>query len=102
MESLLKLFGKFSVSRGTMVRWHKVVWFTQCNPRMAFILWMAMRGKLQTQDRIMVRNNDIGMKCPLCKKVNDSHNHLFFECEYSKNIWEKLKGKMEHSWLSTL
>ena len=48
----------------------------------------------------MVWNNDIGMKCPLCKKVNDSHNHLFFECEYSKNIWEKLKGKMEHSWLS--
>ena len=41
VESLLKLFGKFSISRGTMVRWHKVVWFTQCNPRMAFILWMA-------------------------------------------------------------
>ena len=32
---------------GNKVKWHKVVWFSQCNPRMAFILWMAIRGKLQ-------------------------------------------------------
>ncbi|PWA70878.1 reverse transcriptase zinc-binding domain-containing protein [Artemisia annua] len=37
----------------SMVRWNKVVWFSQCNPRMAFILWMAVKERLQTQDRIM-------------------------------------------------
>ena len=40
------------------------------------------------------------MKCPLCNKENDSHNHLFFEYEYSKVIWESLKGKMENGWMS--
>ncbi|PWA65424.1 reverse transcriptase zinc-binding domain-containing protein [Artemisia annua] len=35
------------------VAWNKVVWFSQGNTRHAFILWMAIKGKLQTQDRIM-------------------------------------------------
>ena len=85
---------------GSKVEWHKVVWFSQCNPRMAFILWMALRGKLQTQDRIMRWNNDPDMKCSLCKKVHDSHNHLFFECDFSKSIWCGLKQKMGNVWMS--
>ena len=67
---------------------------------MAFILWMAIKEKLQTQDRILKWSNDQSMKCPLCKKVNDSHDHLFFECEYSKTIWIELKSKMEIAWMS--
>lgn len=79
------------------VNWCKVVWFSQCNPRMAFILWMAIKGRLQTQDRVMKWNNDPNMKCRLCNMVNDSHSHYFFECEYSKSIWVDLKAKMENN-----
>ena len=32
-------------------------------------------------------------ECSLCKDGLDSHNHLFFECEYAKEIWEKLRSK---------
>ena len=85
---------------GRVVKWNKVVWFSQCNPRMAFILWMAMRCKLQTQDRIMRWNNDTNMKCALCNNVQDSHNHLFFECLYSKHIWSCLKKKLRKEWLT--
>ncbi|GJX65786.1 RNA-directed DNA polymerase, eukaryota, reverse transcriptase zinc-binding domain protein [Tanacetum coccineum] len=34
------------------VLWHKHVWFSQCIPRHSFILWMAIKGRLKTQDRI--------------------------------------------------
>ncbi|GKA31462.1 RNA-directed DNA polymerase, eukaryota, reverse transcriptase zinc-binding domain protein [Tanacetum coccineum] len=37
---------------GPEVMWHKHVWFSQCIPRHAFILWMALKGRLKTQDRI--------------------------------------------------
>ena len=37
---------------------------------------------------------------PSVQEGNDSHNHLFFESEFSKKIWEKLKEKMENRWLS--
>ena len=76
-----------------IVNWSKVVWFAQCNPRCAFILWMAIHGKLSTQDRIMKWKSTV-LLCPLCNKENDSHSHLFFKCEFSKKIWEKLKGKL--------
>ena len=82
------------------VKWCNVVWFSQCNPRMAFVLWMAVKRRLQTQDRVMKWNNDFNMKCPLCNLVNDSHSHLFFECEFSKEIWSDLKAKMEINWMA--
>ncbi|GJV60792.1 reverse transcriptase zinc-binding domain-containing protein [Tanacetum coccineum] len=80
---------------GNVVNWSKVVWFSKCNPRMVFIMWMALRNRLQTQGRIMVWSNDQNLKCPLCKKVNDSHNHLFFECDYAISIWTHLKMKID-------
>ncbi|GJZ41493.1 RNA-directed DNA polymerase, eukaryota, reverse transcriptase zinc-binding domain protein [Tanacetum coccineum] len=52
------------------------------------------------KDRIMAWSSDQHMKCPLCKVINDSHNHLFFECEYSSEIWDQLKKKMDNKWLA--
>lgn len=77
------------------VIWNKIVWFSQCNPRFAFVLWMAIKWRLQTQDRLMKWNSNQNMKCPLCDLVNDSHNHLFFECDFSKTIWDSLMEKLE-------
>nr|GEV66261.1 hypothetical protein [Tanacetum cinerariifolium] len=77
------------------VKWSKVIWFSQCYPIYAFILWMAVKGRLQTQDRVAVWNLNNNMKCPLCNKTNDSHTHLFFECGYSDMIWKALSGKMK-------
>ncbi|GKB04035.1 RNA-directed DNA polymerase, eukaryota, reverse transcriptase zinc-binding domain protein [Tanacetum coccineum] len=61
----------------------------------AFILWMAVKGRLQTQDRVAVWNLNNNMKCSMCNKTNDSHSHLFFECEYSNKIWKDLSGGMK-------
>ncbi|GKE87302.1 RNA-directed DNA polymerase, eukaryota, reverse transcriptase zinc-binding domain protein, partial [Tanacetum coccineum] len=89
----------------------------------AFIIWMAVKGRLktqdrvavwnlnnnmkcsmcnktndshlQTQDKVAVRNLNNNMKCSMCNKTNDSHSHLFFECEYSNKIWKDLSGTMK-------
>ncbi|KAF5822234.1 putative reverse transcriptase zinc-binding domain-containing protein [Helianthus annuus] len=59
--------------------------------------WLIFRRKLSTQDRIHVWNMASGsmnlMCCLLCKKGMDSHNHLFFECSYSNQIWCSLRSK---------
>ncbi|GKF26445.1 RNA-directed DNA polymerase, eukaryota, reverse transcriptase zinc-binding domain protein [Tanacetum coccineum] len=75
------------------VPWYKAIWFSQCNPRCAFILWMAVKEKLATQDRMMKRNKSL-LLCPLCSRCNDSHDHLFFRCDFSAKIWDVLKYKM--------
>ncbi|GJU98053.1 RNA-directed DNA polymerase, eukaryota, reverse transcriptase zinc-binding domain protein [Tanacetum coccineum] len=40
------------------VSWWKIIWFPQCNPRCAFILWMEIKEKLATQDKMMEWNKD--------------------------------------------
>ncbi|GKD62406.1 reverse transcriptase zinc-binding domain-containing protein [Tanacetum coccineum] len=67
MEFSSKVVWELLSQQHTLVRWNKVVWHSQCNPRLAFILWMAIKGRLQTQDRIMVWSNDSSMECPLSR-----------------------------------
>ncbi|GJV58010.1 RNA-directed DNA polymerase, eukaryota, reverse transcriptase zinc-binding domain protein [Tanacetum coccineum] len=76
------------------VNWWKLVWYSQSNPRCAFILWMAIKGKILTQDRMMKWSKEI-LVCPLCRTTFDSHTHLFFQCEYSAKIYDGLKEKMK-------
>ncbi|GKC16918.1 RNA-directed DNA polymerase, eukaryota, reverse transcriptase zinc-binding domain protein [Tanacetum coccineum] len=46
--------------RNDAVNWYHVVWFSQCNPKQAFILWMEIQGKLLTQDRMAwAQGNDL-------------------------------------------
>ena len=77
-----------------VVKWWKAIWFSQCNPRWAFTLWMAAKRKLLTQDRMMKWSTD-NLLCPLCKNTHDSHNHLFFQCEYSKEVWKRMKKEIK-------
>ncbi|GJS26786.1 RNA-directed DNA polymerase, eukaryota, reverse transcriptase zinc-binding domain protein [Tanacetum coccineum] len=84
---------------GPQVHWNHVVWFSQYNPRQAFILWLAMQKKLMTQDRILKWQQGVILKCPLCNICADNHEHLFFNCSYSTCVWDRLKvkGKMENT-----
>ncbi|GJR16461.1 reverse transcriptase zinc-binding domain-containing protein [Tanacetum coccineum] len=58
-----------------------------------YVLWMAILGKLQTQDKIFQWNNDATMKCSLRNLCMDSHDHLFFQCKYAADVWEAVKDK---------
>nr|GEZ63584.1 hypothetical protein [Tanacetum cinerariifolium] len=78
-----------------IVKWHHVIWFFQFNPKHAFMMWMAIQGRLMTQDRIKIWKKDDDLKCPLCKKVADSHKHLFYECEYSIKVWKEMRQFMK-------
>ncbi|GJW36209.1 RNA-directed DNA polymerase, eukaryota, reverse transcriptase zinc-binding domain protein, partial [Tanacetum coccineum] len=76
-------------------KWHNVVWFSQLNPKHAFVLWIAIQRRLLTQDRIMVWNKDEDLKCSMCKLVADSHKHLFFECVFSAKVWKDMSQLMK-------
>ncbi|XP_021993774.1 uncharacterized protein LOC110890468 [Helianthus annuus] len=58
-----------------------------------------MRRKLLTQDKILSwdfsrRKNMNMMCCLLCYANHDSHNHLFFECKFSTEVWHKVRLKV--------
>ncbi|GKA78310.1 RNA-directed DNA polymerase, eukaryota, reverse transcriptase zinc-binding domain protein [Tanacetum coccineum] len=52
----------------------------------------GLLGRLMTQDRLRIwKPNDV-LKCSLCGKCCDSHEHLFFKCEFAKGIWKEIKS----------
>ncbi|GJS39811.1 reverse transcriptase domain, reverse transcriptase zinc-binding domain protein [Tanacetum coccineum] len=85
---------KFSVSqvwddirmRDSKVKWYSMVWFPSCIPRHAIHLWLIIRRKLKTQDLIPAWDvsANLGVVCSLC-------DHMFFECSFSRGIWDKIK-----------
>ncbi|GJZ76220.1 RNA-directed DNA polymerase, eukaryota, reverse transcriptase zinc-binding domain protein [Tanacetum coccineum] len=89
------------------VIWYKHVWFSQCIPRHAFILWVAIKGRLKTLDRISKWINVCSRVCYLCNHDVESHSHLFFSCPFSNELWDRFKpmAKLEgisNEWASII
>ncbi|GKA30997.1 reverse transcriptase domain, reverse transcriptase zinc-binding domain protein [Tanacetum coccineum] len=56
--------------RATVVDWYKVVWFPYCIPRHAIHLWLVVKQKLKTQDRLRQWDADPAinlnlLRCPM-------------------------------------
>ncbi|XP_071739130.1 uncharacterized protein [Rutidosis leptorrhynchoides] len=75
-------------------RWYHVVWFTHMIPKHAFIFWLAIWDGLSTKVRVQKWNPMVDDKCCLCDQVSESVEHLFFRCDYSKVLWERMKSKL--------
>ncbi|PWA73149.1 reverse transcriptase zinc-binding domain-containing protein [Artemisia annua] len=97
------ILGKFSVkqaykdlySTDIEVPWCKLVWFSKNIPKFAIILWLAIQGRLTTQDKIRKWGSYDLMICPLCFEETDSHEHLFFKCKFSNGLWSKVLEKVQ-------
>ena len=69
------------------VCWHRLVWDPLVVPKHAVIAWMAILNRLPTMDRMRAWGIDKDSTCTLCKQEEESRNHLFFDCSYSKEVW---------------
>ncbi|GJX80225.1 reverse transcriptase domain, reverse transcriptase zinc-binding domain protein [Tanacetum coccineum] len=84
--------------RGNDVDWDDIVWFSICISHHAFLVWLIMEKRLKTHD--MLRQWDVGVStnlnlflCPFCKLEPDSHNYLFFECNFCAQVWSMVRAK---------
>ncbi|KAJ6365576.1 hypothetical protein OIU76_030369 [Salix suchowensis] len=69
---------------------HLIIWQKGHIPRHAFMLWLATKQRLSTMDRHKT--------CALCREEDEDHNHLFFQCNYSKRVWESINEKADLHW----
>nr|GEZ38744.1 RNA-directed DNA polymerase, eukaryota, reverse transcriptase zinc-binding domain protein [Tanacetum cinerariifolium] len=72
------------------VSWFNLVWHPNSIPKHTFILWLAAKEKLNTQNIMEKWYPNKTFRCSLCKKVPDSHEHLFFKCEFAHKFWKKV------------
>ncbi|XP_015077353.1 uncharacterized protein LOC107021245 [Solanum pennellii] len=70
----------------------------QCQPRqgkgpdqkLVFTLWILLNKKLATVDRLTKRGMTLDRDCVLCKSADESMEHLFIQCHYVEEVWERL------------
>lgn len=72
------------------VEWRRLLCTNWSSPKWRFILYLAILERLYTRDRLLGWGIAISSACSLCEKVEESHEHLFFQCNYSTSIWSKL------------
>ena len=59
----------------------KSIWHTKAPPRVAFFVWSAALGKILTLDNLRKKNMVLINGCGMCKKDEESIDHLLLHCE---------------------
>ena len=91
--------GRFSIQSardtirplGERVIWSHLVWWPGRILKASFCLWLAIKERLYTQDRMPIA--DPFLKCHLCSNHTENHKHLFFQCTISNHLWSMVQTK---------
>ncbi|KAK9030733.1 hypothetical protein V6N11_032146 [Hibiscus sabdariffa] len=51
---------------------------------------MAILNRLPTRDRLLGFGLEVEGDCVLCESNSETRGHIFFQCEYSKLVWQSL------------
>lgn len=65
-----------------------------------FVRSLASHGKLKTMDHNLASIILSSSTCVLCNQEIESHDHLFFKCDYSKKVWENINFRVGIKWSS--
>ncbi|XP_019228711.1 PREDICTED: uncharacterized protein LOC109209820 [Nicotiana attenuata] len=49
-----------------------------------------LKESLYTKDRLRKWGMQVNPECALCEKEMESHNHIFFTCSFSENVWSRI------------
>jgi hypothetical protein len=53
----------------------------------AFFVWLAALGKILTLDNLRKKNMVLVNRCGMCKKDEESIDHLLLHCECAQFLW---------------
>ncbi|XVF52553.1 hypothetical protein PTKIN_Ptkin05aG0027800 [Pterospermum kingtungense] len=77
-------------TKHSSVCWDKLLWASLAIPKHGFIAWMAVHDRLPTLVRLASWNIPVGTLCTLCTQCDEDRDHLFFGCDYSKQVWSRV------------
>ncbi|KAK4384184.1 hypothetical protein Sango_3083700 [Sesamum angolense] len=83
-------------NHGPKVGWYSLLLGPCKIPRYSFVLWMAILDKLSTMDKPWLSH--LGGVCVMCGREMETHEHLFFRCNYSRQCIRILKGTVRFTW----
>ncbi|GAV75010.1 zf-RVT domain-containing protein, partial [Cephalotus follicularis] len=70
--------------------WAKSVWFPGAIPRHSFCMWLTFHKAHSTLDNLQRFGIVQSSRCPFNCGIDESMNHLFFECPFTKTVWSEV------------
>ena len=71
----------------------KVLWKSQCTPRVKFFVWLVLMNRLNTKTMLRRRHLNIqdDVLCVMCNQGADEDiDHLFFTCPFVVQCWTSI------------
>ncbi|XP_062119126.1 uncharacterized protein LOC133832860 [Humulus lupulus] len=81
-----------SVLRAREVQYASAIWHRLCVPKHRFISWQVINEHLLTRDNLGKIMELATYLCPVCDSVNESHQHLFFDCSFTKKLQQEVSS----------
>ena len=90
--------GKFSAAEGYMaiqaIPWAspnpapwKSLWHYQSIPKIDHFIWTALHNAILTTDNLRRKGWEMPSRCPLCTSAEETVDHLFLFCDFTKDVW---------------
>lgn len=104
---ILNSNGKFTISslwgelrtKYPKVPWHKTIWFPGHIPKCSMITWLAIHKRLYTGDRLVLFGTIPVSCCSFCMGM-ETHDHLFFNCTFTSQVWFEMLAHINVNWPS--
>ncbi|VFQ84277.1 unnamed protein product [Cuscuta campestris] len=82
---------------GTDFQAYPIVWNKLTMPKHQFLMWLAWRNRINTKVRLK-RFMEIDTVCVLCHKGDEDKEHLFYKCDYTREIMDDIGHWLKFRW----
>ncbi|XP_074283637.1 uncharacterized protein LOC141608173 [Silene latifolia] len=73
------------------VNWYHIVWTKWSIPKHSFISWMYYQQGFNTKDKLFRLGISLDSSCCICAQEEESPQHLFFKCQYSRRVLQRIQ-----------
>lgn len=85
-----------SVASDSWVGWN-TVWRIPVAPRIKHFIWLCLRGRLSTSAFLFNIKLGPDNPCVFCGLHRETIDHLLYNCNRTRNIWDQLASKLNTS-----
>lgn len=78
--------------------WVQAIWHPFHIPKCAFTLWLALKNRLLTKDRMLRFGMNTDSRCCLCGNHPETTSHLFSSCAFSREVFMGLYPNLVGNW----
>ena len=74
-------------THGQLWSWARLLWHQTIPKSYSFIGWRVLWRRVATLDRVKLHNFEVNQVCRFCEVHDETVDHLFFACDFTREIW---------------